>query len=340
MKSRKLVSGSIDYSTGSKVINQSSIANLLGLIEIHRFIRKFYVSLVDEEFLDKEEQEFCRYLDRLQLRSYMILRSIERFSEDYHEKAKTFINTLQEIENSKFQQSQEQGSQIQHEGESRFSAEPRDSYMNVITESPGEFRESTPKPEVRDFLEEAQKEEEIVEEPREEVRPHAIQIEPQDTTNVHPIQEVQEEDHAEEEKEQKEVEPEPRPSEGYRESQGSPEEQEEAHPNRTIVEEDSHLETDKPQPEAEEKPEESSPEKGQKEEEKEEQEVQKEQDVQKEPEKEEQEVQREQEKEEQNVQKEEDAQKEQEKEEQEAEKEQAQEKEGQEETEENQEDEQ
>jgi len=88
------------------VIRFISLVIVLGLIEIHRYIRKHYVSIIDEEFLENEEIEFSREIDLLQLRSYMILRSIEKFPEDCHLKAKAFSETIEGTDQSQSRQHQ------------------------------------------------------------------------------------------------------------------------------------------------------------------------------------------------------------------------------------------
>jgi len=65
-----------------------------GLIEIHKFIRKFYVSVLDDEILDEDEKHFARYMDHLQLRSYLAIRAIEKFPETYHIKAKALMENI------------------------------------------------------------------------------------------------------------------------------------------------------------------------------------------------------------------------------------------------------
>jgi hypothetical protein len=76
------------------------------LVEIHRYIRKHYISIVDEEFLERDEIEFSRQMDLLQLRSYQILRSIEKFPEECHLKAKAFLETIDNGEQSLSRQNQ------------------------------------------------------------------------------------------------------------------------------------------------------------------------------------------------------------------------------------------
>ncbi len=76
------------------------------MIQIHKFIRKFYISELDEEILDEEEKAFSGMIDALQLRSYMILRSMERFPTEYHEKARTFMQTIREIDTQRSEQQQ------------------------------------------------------------------------------------------------------------------------------------------------------------------------------------------------------------------------------------------
>lgn len=65
-----------------------------GLIEIHKYIRKFYVSLLDDEILDEDEKQFFRFMDRLQLRSYLAIRSVEKFPEAYQARAKELLERM------------------------------------------------------------------------------------------------------------------------------------------------------------------------------------------------------------------------------------------------------
>ena len=73
------------------LINCCEFKKILGLIEIHKYIRKYYVSLVDKEILSPVEMDFCRALDFFHLRSYKLLRSIELYYSDHEEKAGKFL---------------------------------------------------------------------------------------------------------------------------------------------------------------------------------------------------------------------------------------------------------
>jgi len=85
---------------------------LQGLVEIHKYIRKFYVSVLDDEILDEDERGFSRYMDKLQLRSYLIIRSIEKFPESCHIKAKALLdNIIEEQPTEELQSVQEQQSE-------------------------------------------------------------------------------------------------------------------------------------------------------------------------------------------------------------------------------------
>ena len=90
--------------------------NKIGLIEIHKFIRKFYVSVLDDEILDEDEKHFARYMDHLQLRSYLAIRTIEKFPETYHIKAKALMENIpgegeEEVEGEEEYISQQQESE-------------------------------------------------------------------------------------------------------------------------------------------------------------------------------------------------------------------------------------
>jgi len=65
-----------------------------GLLEIHKFIRKFYISLLDKEILAPEEIEFAKSLDQLQLRSYKLMRSMETYYAPYQNKALQIMKAL------------------------------------------------------------------------------------------------------------------------------------------------------------------------------------------------------------------------------------------------------
>lgn len=95
------------------------------MIEIHKFIRKFYVSVLDDEILDEDEKHFARYMDHLQLRSYLAIRAIEKFPETYHIKAKALMENIpaeeeeegQEGEEGEIEYSQNQSQSQQQESE-------------------------------------------------------------------------------------------------------------------------------------------------------------------------------------------------------------------------------
>lgn len=54
------------------------------------------MSFYDNECLDEEEIEFCKFVDALQLRSYRILRLVENLPEQYNLKAKALFQTIEE----------------------------------------------------------------------------------------------------------------------------------------------------------------------------------------------------------------------------------------------------
>lgn len=73
---------------------------IIGLIEIHKFIRKYFLSEYDFEILTPEEITFAREQDRLQLRSYRIMRAMETHWSAYRESAQTILESMHDFNKS------------------------------------------------------------------------------------------------------------------------------------------------------------------------------------------------------------------------------------------------
>lgn len=54
--------------------------NLLGLIEIHKFLRKYYISYYENKYFDSELKSKMICLDNLQLKYYKLLRGVKNYN--------------------------------------------------------------------------------------------------------------------------------------------------------------------------------------------------------------------------------------------------------------------
>lgn len=68
------------------------------MVEIHKYIRKYYLSDFDYEILSEDEIRFAKMQDFLQVRSYKLIRALEMYWADYQEAAQVIMQTMKNEE--------------------------------------------------------------------------------------------------------------------------------------------------------------------------------------------------------------------------------------------------
>ena len=67
---------------------------ILGVLEFHRAIRKYSLSEYDYEILNKDEINFCIKMDNIILLYYKLNRYINKYCQNYENKAKLIMKEM------------------------------------------------------------------------------------------------------------------------------------------------------------------------------------------------------------------------------------------------------